>query len=275
MGPTGSVITTRASPATDQITVVPEAGFVGTIQIDVNVQAASNPAGTDTQRVTIQVDPVVDLVTSVDATSLPASVVQGDGQVISLPVTVTNDGNGPAVDGRTIELKVFARPADATDSSSDVLLSTVTNQSISNLAVGASRTFIINAPLSALVGPGSYVLVASADSADVVPEIDESNNTVSTPANLAVTVEAEPPFMIADYFPLDIGIQWEYAGQVDGASGTVIIKTKAGAILNGKQTVILEQTAQVGGEQEIDNTYVSLDSDGSSNSPRGNHWRFR
>jgi len=135
----------------------------------------------------------VDLIGEIVKPRMPSSVVDGDGTLISLPVKVTNQGTTAVPANTPIDVKFFARPADAVDDTQDVRVATVRG-SISGLKPGKSKT--LKGSFSLLPGLDSkkHVLVAKVDAGDEIAESREDNNEVVT----AGTIEPGPPFVALD-----------------------------------------------------------------------------
>lgn len=117
----------------------------------------------------------VDLVPTInDVTStIPAATISGDGTPITLKVGVANQGDEALARGQKISAKVLLHRAGA----EMVELTTIDGLSISSLGAGASTTLSINTTLPAGVSSGMGHLEVEIDSANVVAESDEGNNT--------------------------------------------------------------------------------------------------
>lgn len=122
------------------------------------------------------------------------------GDRIRAQIIVTNFGSAATAFKQVIDIEIFLRPCDAIDESEDILVMTLTDQSVSNLRPGRSKKF--NAKLNVpVLDYGDYKLVAQIDSEDTVEELDENNNmTVSNTCFELVTGQAR--FVEADYIEL-------------------------------------------------------------------------
>jgi PKD repeat protein len=122
-------------------------------------------------------EPSVDLTAGISFMGMPPVVaIAGSGVGISLQLEVTNAGDAALGSGQSVEVGVYARPADATDDSQDTLLTTLDNQLIHGLAAGSSKTFSTVVSLPKTLPGGEYVLAARVDTTDAVAESDETNN---------------------------------------------------------------------------------------------------
>ncbi|MBN1555938.1 MAG: SBBP repeat-containing protein [Phycisphaerae bacterium] len=132
-------------------------------------------------------DPFIDLVAGVHDRlaarfTLPEATVSGNGQRLRVPITVTNEGNVRVARGQRIDVNIYAENA----AGEKVLLDTLTQQSISNLAPGRSKLINAQVILPPGLATGEYTIVAEVDASNVVAESDETNNTAVLPSGMNV-----------------------------------------------------------------------------------------
>lgn len=128
-----------------------------------------------------------DLLPTILQTALPAEIVSGEPTTIKLPVRTFNSGNVALPRGQRIDLKVFARPADALDDTRDLPLVELGDLSVSSLGPGRFKTFNVPVQLPLGMPAGQYVLGARVDTSHQVVETDEDNNTALTFSAVDVT----------------------------------------------------------------------------------------
>lgn len=131
----------------------------------------------------------VNLTGTLDDSRISTEIIEGETPRVTIPVTVTNEGNVNLDKGQKITITIVARPADAIDDSDDVVMVILENQSVSNLKAGADKTFRANFNLPADLDADDYNFVAIIDSDDVVEESDENDNEAAGESDIAV-VEA-------------------------------------------------------------------------------------
>lgn len=117
---------------------------------------------------------------------MPWVTVSGAGGRLVVPVKVTNAGNTALPLLRTINITLSARPDSAEDDSEDVLLKTLTNQSVSGLAANKYKIFSLTASLPPGLADDHYVLVAKVDTGNSVAETNEGNNEAETARSIDV-----------------------------------------------------------------------------------------
>ena len=146
-----------------------------------NNQAFETAAGAT--RTITSAPPFVDLAAQFGpAMKLPDSLTSGGGKPVTVPVVVKNLGNVSLLPGQKINVEI-----DAFDGVTTTLLKPLTALSVSSLKPGASATFtgIVTFPIS--LTTGTYNVLATADSSNLVTESDETNNTATSPGTIAVT----------------------------------------------------------------------------------------
>jgi hypothetical protein len=117
-------------------------------------------------------------------TLLPPTAVSGDGKKITLAIALANQGDAAVPVGQKISVAVVAV---RTSDDARTPLQTFANVSVSGLKAGATLPLKFTTTLPAGLADGAYRLELTADSADALPESDESNNTAQTAAEIAVT----------------------------------------------------------------------------------------
>jgi hypothetical protein len=129
--------------------------------------------------------PLVDLLGSFGTTlKLPASTVSGNGHLISVPVVVTNIGNIALPAGQKINIQI-----NTIDNGTTTRLTTLVGVSVSSLGAGKSATFTTSVTLPLNLPTGTYKLVATVDSSDLVTsDTNRANNTVTSSGSMAVTL---------------------------------------------------------------------------------------
>lgn len=149
---------------------------------------AMNLAGGQTAGI-ISADPFLDLVASVNDKlaanakyALPANVVSGNSPKLYVPVTITNAGNVSTARAQIIDVDIYARNA----AGEDTLIAALQRQSVANLAPGKTKLIFAQATLPPGLATGQYTIVAEIDSANVVAESDETNNTAALPRTMNV-----------------------------------------------------------------------------------------
>jgi len=118
-----------------------------------------------------------DLVCAVGEVSAPETLVPGDTG--KTPVTVTNQGDGPAKGAIGIDLYACLHDASQPIGPGDRLVGHLARQTI-NLGPAAARTFTIPFAVPPDTVPGDYYLVAVADAQDAILELNEGNNVAAT-----------------------------------------------------------------------------------------------
>jgi hypothetical protein len=146
--------------------------------------SVAEPAKSNNVAVTSKDSPMVvqtgyvDLAGAFGAITLPSYIVAGSNTTGKVPVMIRNDGSVSTVPKQSIDIRILARPDDATDNSQDCLLTTLTGQQIGGLKPTFSRTFTASVSVPVSLTPGNYHLVAVIDPSNQVDEVDTTNNTV-------------------------------------------------------------------------------------------------
>jgi len=123
--------------------------------------------------VTVQ-QPFVDLTAEVISPKIPEQVTAGDGTKITIPVTITNNGNVSLAQGQLIEIAVKLRQRGHSWEES---IKTLFGQSVSNLAPGKSKKISVTVSIPAAISGGDYHIIVWLDSLNRINESDENNNT--------------------------------------------------------------------------------------------------
>jgi hypothetical protein len=129
----------------------------------------------------------IDLATSVGKSTVPAAVIANGNAKYSLQVSVANDGNIATAKDEKVQIQVFARPVGG---GQDLLLTTVSNVSVGNLAPTKFKTFNVSVFQQSFL-TGQYNLVA------VVTDnvLNAETNTANNAAAGAATVTVAGPFV--------------------------------------------------------------------------------
>ena len=119
---------------------------------------------------------------------VPGSIDAPEGvslsELLQMQVGVSNQGSRNAGPGWTI--RVFLSPDSSIDSTDHQIDQFVTTR---DLPEGGHDTYLRNKKLSG-IEPGQYYLGSIVDVTDVVPEISETNNTLTMPR--VITVVSQP-----------------------------------------------------------------------------------
>ena len=124
------------------------------------------------------------------AWSLPPAVVNDSPLRGSVPVIVSNIGNVPLPKGQLVNIELDAQ------GSTNVTFATLTNQSVSALAAGGSKQFIIPINLRGGLPANTYNIVANISAVGSLTE-DTSNNRVSERpiSNLSTSIVSASRFV--------------------------------------------------------------------------------
>jgi subtilase family serine protease len=142
---------------------------------------------TATQAIKV-VAPFVDLVGQFDSARLPRQIVAGHASDVTVPIHITNQGNIALNDKAAIGVKLFARPLDR--KAQDIVLGTLSDQSLAGLASGSVRTLEATVKFPPAMGVGRYLVGLDIDTASQVTESDENNNNQLADQGLAMQVDA-------------------------------------------------------------------------------------
>ena len=155
---------------------------------------------------------------------LPATDISGDGKLISVPVVVKNVGNVLLPAGQKINIEI-----DAFNGTTTTVIKTLTAQSVSSLAAGASATFTASVSLPQSLATGTYNIVAVADSSDLVTsDTNRTNNKVTSSGTIVVTQG------VANLTGSTFGTLW-----------TLPTTLAAGKALKGYASVVLKNTGNL------------------------------
>ncbi|MCC6579476.1 MAG: hypothetical protein IT440_03485 [Phycisphaeraceae bacterium] len=159
---------------------------------------ANNVAVSDEKDAFTVVAPFIDLVAELPDPSLPTQVVAGFGPSAKIAVRVTNVGNVATADGRTVDIRLIARPVGAKDAAQDIVLTTLADQPIGNLTPGAAKSLdgVLNFPAG--MNPGSYRIGAQVDPANVLADADLKNNFAILGENQTLAVAAPVIDLVAE-----------------------------------------------------------------------------
>jgi FKBP-type peptidyl-prolyl cis-trans isomerase len=119
-----------------------------------------------------------DLTISTGKTKFPASIVSGAGTKLSLPLTITNDGNTPLAKNAVAQVQIFLQ--NTANGTQTLLTAPITSVSVSNLAAGKSKTLTETLTIPASVVAGTYELVAVVNANAAVSETNTANDSAAT-----------------------------------------------------------------------------------------------
>jgi|GEM_PF-3320117 len=155
---------------------------------------SNNTTVTDAAKAITIAKPFVDLAVELVDPKLPSSVIAGHSAAISLTAKVTNVGNVALPKDAVVQVRFAAHPNSAGDSAkSDVVVTTLGDQSIGTLGPNQSRQFAAKMALPASLKAGAYTAAVSIDAGKTVNESSSKNNRAVTPTASAVKVVA--PFV--------------------------------------------------------------------------------
>ncbi len=112
--------------------------------------------------------------------TLPSSIVAGQSLKGSISVVVSNLGNVALPTGQTVNIQFVAEDT-TTPSNPAITLATLSNQSVSALAAGGTKTFSGTVSLSTGLPADSYQIVATISPVQALTESSTSDNTVTSP----------------------------------------------------------------------------------------------
>jgi hypothetical protein len=125
-----------------------------------------------------------DLTTSIAKTKLPTSVVSGDGTKLSIPVTVTNQGNTAIAKGAVTSVQVFL--TNANTGTQTPLVASIASTSVSSLGAHKSKSFTETVTIPASTAADVYELMVSVNANGVVHESDTVNDSATTAQTMSV-----------------------------------------------------------------------------------------
>ena len=140
----------------------------------------SNDAGNPDYTFTVTgTDPSsADLTVSTGKTKFPASIVSGAGTKLSLPLTITNDGNSPLAKNAVTQVQIFL--VNTANGTQTALTAPISSVSVSNLAAGKSKTLTETLTIPASVDAGTYKLAAVVNANAAVSETNTANDSAVT-----------------------------------------------------------------------------------------------
>ncbi len=170
--------------------------------------------------------------------ALPGSVISGNGKLITVPVVVTNIGNVPLPAAQKINIEI-----DAFDGTTTTVLKTLAGQSVSALGAGKSATFSTTVTLPPGLATGTYHIVATVDSTDLVTgDPSRANNTVTSSTRMSVTygyVDVTGIFGTTWTLPLSVVATLPLKG-----NASVVVKNIGNVALPTGQMVNIQLVAQ-------------------------------
>ncbi len=138
--------------------------------------------------------PFVDLAAALTDVSLPGAAIAGHAAPAVANLVLRNVGNIAAGDDAKVQVKLYARPADAGDKADrDVLLQTLDAQDMAGLGAAQSKTIKLSAALPATLSAGKYVLAVDVAGNPALRDQNAGNNRVVSDAAGAMAVAA--PFV--------------------------------------------------------------------------------
>ena len=167
--------------------------------------------------------------------TLPSSAVSGTAIAGSASVVVSNLGNVPLPTGQNVNIQLVAR--DTTNAANpDIVLATLSNQSVSALAEGGSKTFSVSVNKGGGVPADSYEILANIIPVQALAESRTDNNTAAAPAHQIVWVN---PFLDLSGV---LGTAWTLptsmgAGKSLSGSVSVVVSNLGNMALPTGQTV--------------------------------------
>ncbi|MCE9592015.1 MAG: hypothetical protein K8S99_16020 [Planctomycetes bacterium] len=134
--------------------------------------------------------PDYDLHATFGEVKFPTAVVSGVAVKGTAKVLLSNVGTAQLGKKQSVNVKVYLRPADALDDSTDVLVSPADAKAIviNNLKGGATKNVVVKIALGAGQPIGGYKLVTVIDDGNALAETDETNNTTIADVPAAITV---------------------------------------------------------------------------------------
>ncbi|MAX25355.1 MAG: hypothetical protein CMJ19_12715 [Phycisphaeraceae bacterium] len=180
------------------VLLIPSSVSVGDYGLRVQVEPAgdalvetsrdNNVAVTTANQAIKVLAPFVDLVGQFDSAKLPRQIVAGHASEVTVPIHITNQGNIALDDKAAVGVKLFARPLDR--KAQDIVLATLSDQSLAGLASGSVRTLDATVKFPPAMGVGRYLVGLEIDTASQVTESDENNNNQLADQGLAMQVDA-------------------------------------------------------------------------------------
>ncbi|MAE63225.1 MAG: hypothetical protein CMJ18_03040, partial [Phycisphaeraceae bacterium] len=173
---------------------------------------------------------------------LPPAVVPGTEVSGRVPIDVVNEGNLDL--DTTVDITVMASPNADVDNPDNVVLATLTDQSV-RLKPGAAKTINVGVTLPPDLAEGHYFILGNLDPADDFDDADASNDAVFTDAPIIVAapfvdltgaIEADLPeqMVSGDGTTVRLGIDVLNQGSVraDGTIDVEIVATIDGDVNN-------------------------------------------
>jgi hypothetical protein len=205
----------------------------------------------------------VDLTVAIDDAKFKpdTNVVTGDETEFKLPVSVTNGGNSPLVNG-VVDLTIHAIPNGGGD---PVLVSTISSVNLGTIKAGGAKKLNLEFTLPNDLADGTYTFRVTVDADNDVEETNEGNNTDTTAGNSAVAVAEGNVDLVPDIdsFTLPTTLTGDKAikgnvrveiastgnldlGKTASANLTVVLRP-ADAMDNSQDITIGTATAKIGG----------------------------
>ncbi|HVT81830.1 MAG TPA: CARDB domain-containing protein [Phycisphaerae bacterium] len=158
-----------------------------------------------------------DLQVTVGPSLLPTSVVHGQPKSGGTKIDITNIGNVALPAVQHVNLALDLHPNNATDSTQDIHIGILNNQSVAKLAPNAKKTFTVNGTLSQAIASDHYTLIATATPVEALTEELLTNNSAS-----GATIVIADPFVDLDIATATQGFAANVLGGAQG-SGKVTV----------------------------------------------------
>lgn len=158
-----------------------------------------------------------DVSVAITDVTLPSSITAGETPSGFVSVTVANNGASTTPSAATINFSVRARPVNAADASSDVVLAVFNAVSIGNISPGLSAPFSLGVTLPSQLANGSYRIAVVGTPSNDVGDANSANNTAISAYSLTSSSARDVSVSISNVtLPTSI-----FAGQTP--TGTVSI----------------------------------------------------
>ncbi len=150
------------------------------------------------------------------STTLPSEfvVAQKFSRSPSVKFSYRNGGDFRLSGSISMSIRVALRPIAAVDASSDILLASPRNESVSGLAAGASRTRDMSLRVPLTIPEGTYRLIISLDDANAIFEVNEANNLLESPSLFTVRPQTFDPAIASSTTSFPVSIKAGASGRV-------------------------------------------------------------
>jgi hypothetical protein len=150
------------------------------------------------------------------STTLPTEFTIGQkfSRSPSVKFSYRNGGDFRLSGSVSMAVRVALRPISAIDASTDVLLASPRNESVSGLAAGASRTRDMSLKVPTTIAAGSYRLIVSLDDTNAIFEVNEANNLLEAPTLFTVRPQTFDPAITSSTTTFPAAIKAGASGRV-------------------------------------------------------------